>query len=393
MNQQGPTTHVQSSQQHIGLMATNGLGMSSFVRPGFQPASFDMMNGKSTSEVSQGKQRAPESVPQIDEEAFERAFAAVQQAEEEAYAESQAQQNPQREDAAVREILQEEEDAALSQIRERRPAVYAAIKIRSAVELETPLEASQFLDVLEKMETSHELTQDASEARWVVDSLQQIADHNTLQQIKTRSEALVRAINERLMSTYPLLSTPVVMNQDRIWEELEAVGYKKTRESDQTTHHESRPEQQEEQRQPQHDDDEMAQTAGHLLERVSDNTSEKFKNSQFLSLMRRLRDREVRVEGDKMVEVSGTQSTSLLSPSAPHPTQSHVLPQSVASEPATSIEHFNDIYPPSGMDWGWYDPPSPTVPSATTVPPVDPNILDYAATDFVAPVYLGEGQQ
>jgi hypothetical protein len=50
--------------------------------------------------------------------------------------------------------------------------------------------------------------------------------------------------------------------------------------------------------------DELARTAGQLLDSVSDNTSQKFQESTFLALMRRLRDREVRVEGDKMVEVS-----------------------------------------------------------------------------------------
>jgi len=51
-------------------------------------------------------------------------------------------------------------------------------------------------------------------------------------------------------------------------------------------------------------DDELAQTAANLLERVSDNQTSKFKNSAFLGLMRQLADREVRVEGDKMVPVS-----------------------------------------------------------------------------------------
>lgn len=51
-------------------------------------------------------------------------------------------------------------------------------------------------------------------------------------------------------------------------------------------------------------DDELAQTAANLLERVSDNQTSKFRNSTFLGLMRQLADREIRVEGDKMVPVS-----------------------------------------------------------------------------------------
>ncbi|THV77421.1 hypothetical protein D6C78_01733 [Aureobasidium pullulans] len=67
----------------------------------------------------------------------------------------------------------------------------------------------------------------------------------------------------------------------------------------------------EQERQEQRDldrqnDDELAQTAANLLERVSDNQSSKFKNSAFLGLMRQLADREVRVEGDKMVPTNGS---------------------------------------------------------------------------------------
>lgn len=50
--------------------------------------------------------------------------------------------------------------------------------------------------------------------------------------------------------------------------------------------------------------DELARTAGTLLENVQHDQSQKFKQSNFLSLMRQLRDREVRVEGDKLVDVS-----------------------------------------------------------------------------------------
>ncbi|THY36463.1 hypothetical protein D6D01_00445 [Aureobasidium pullulans] len=67
----------------------------------------------------------------------------------------------------------------------------------------------------------------------------------------------------------------------------------------------------EQERQEQRDldrqnDDELAQTAANLLERVSENQSSKFKNSAFLGLMRQLADREVRVEGDKMVPTNGS---------------------------------------------------------------------------------------
>ncbi|KAF9891283.1 hypothetical protein FE257_004847 [Aspergillus nanangensis] len=52
------------------------------------------------------------------------------------------------------------------------------------------------------------------------------------------------------------------------------------------------------------DADELARTAGHLLDSVRHDQSQKFQNSNFLALMRRIRDREVQVEGDEFREVS-----------------------------------------------------------------------------------------
>lgn len=59
-----------------------------------------------------------------------------------------------------------------------------------------------------------------------------------------------------------------------------------------------------------HDADELARTAGQLLDNVKHDQSEKFQKSSFFSLMRQLRDREVQVEGDKLVDVSLSQSHS-----------------------------------------------------------------------------------
>jgi peroxin-5 len=50
------------------------------------------------------------------------------------------------------------------------------------------------------------------------------------------------------------------------------------------------------------DADELARTAGLLIESVRDEQNPKFQNSQFMGLMKQLRDHEVVVEGDKMVE-------------------------------------------------------------------------------------------
>ncbi|KAG0639803.1 hypothetical protein HOY80DRAFT_1009353 [Tuber brumale] len=52
------------------------------------------------------------------------------------------------------------------------------------------------------------------------------------------------------------------------------------------------------------DNDDLSRTAGNLLTSLQNNQSQKFRESNFLALMRRLRDREVKVEGDGLVEVS-----------------------------------------------------------------------------------------
>ncbi|KAF8638021.1 hypothetical protein AX16_010653 [Volvariella volvacea WC 439] len=51
-----------------------------------------------------------------------------------------------------------------------------------------------------------------------------------------------------------------------------------------------------------HDGDELARTAAMLLENVKHETNPKFKNSQFMGLMKQLRDGLVVVEGNQMVE-------------------------------------------------------------------------------------------
>ena len=48
--------------------------------------------------------------------------------------------------------------------------------------------------------------------------------------------------------------------------------------------------------------DELARTAGNLLENLKGDQSKKFQESNFLSLMRQLRDREVKVDGDRIVD-------------------------------------------------------------------------------------------
>ena len=63
-----------------------------------------------------------------------------------------------------------------------------------------------------------------------------------------------------------------------------------------------------------HDADELARTAGLLIDTVQHESNPKFKNSAFMGLMRQLRDGEVIVEGNDMVQRSessgGVQSTA-----------------------------------------------------------------------------------
>jgi hypothetical protein len=162
-----------------------------------------------------------------------------------------------------------------------------------------------------------------------------------------RAEALMQRINERLMSEHPLFSA----------QETEA-----TLQPEQTATQEQE-QAQEQPQQQRNDDDEMAATAGQLLERVADNTSEKFQKSQFLELMRRLRDREVRVEGENIVDVSTAQSST--------------------TNPATTTTTNNPAHN--------HNASSTNPPSDAAIPPIDRNILNHADTDFSMPVYSDEG--
>lgn len=58
------------------------------------------------------------------------------------------------------------------------------------------------------------------------------------------------------------------------------------------------------------DGDELARTAGQLLETIKHEQNPKFQKSQFLGLMRQLRDGEVIVEGNKVVENDGIRTSS-----------------------------------------------------------------------------------
>jgi len=244
-------------------------------------------------------------------------------------------------------------------------AVYSAIQVWSETGLGRTEEAVTYLDNMAQLEQSGRLVEDANEAKWVVDSLQRIVNRDAPQEVKSRAESLITAINERLMSQYPL-GVNVPMSEENIWQELEAAGYMRAPVHERM---EQRLEEQKQEEQPSiNNGDEMAATAGRLLERVADNTSEKFQNSQFLGLMRRLRDREVRVEEDKIVEISEQSSTPL------------------QRGPA----HMSRQDPTQQMS-GTQHQTLGTNPSQ--IPPIDSTILNHAALDFDTPIHLQDTEQ
>ncbi|KAH6615182.1 hypothetical protein C7974DRAFT_403431 [Boeremia exigua] len=344
MRQQSPAAPA-LAQQQSGFGGVSNYGISGYAAPtymqspAFQPSS-------QMSQVAQGKQAAQE--PAFNEAAFEQAFA---QAQQDALDEAVAEQKRAHSRAMNPEVMgmdRPSEDPLLIRIRETRPAVYSAIQVWSEMGLGRTEEAVSYLDSMGTLERNGDLVQDANEARWIIDSLQRIVNRGAPQEVKLRAEGLVAAINQRIMSQYPM-GARVPMSQERIWQELDEAGFMRTPQNELA---EQEPEQQAEQPK-MNDDDEMAATAGRLLERVADNTSEKFQNSQFLELMRRLRDREVRVEGDKMVEVSDQV-----------PSTSHSTGQLSSTQPGLGPAN-----------------------TATSIPGIDPNILDHAATDLELPAY------
>lgn len=64
------------------------------------------------------------------------------------------------------------------------------------------------------------------------------------------------------------------------------------------------------------DSDELSRTAGQLLSSVQQETSQKFQQSQFLNLMRRIRDREVFVQGEELLETTAAENAGIMA--VPH---------------------------------------------------------------------------
>ncbi|KAH7414375.1 hypothetical protein DE146DRAFT_601507 [Phaeosphaeria sp. MPI-PUGE-AT-0046c] len=354
MMQQAPSVHAPALQQQNAYNAMPGYSMGGFGGQSYMQT--PAFHNAPASHIAQGKQPVQEAVPAFNEAAFEEAFLQAEQEAQHDLLHDAAEQNAAQTAQAMPEAMvydrPGEMDPLLMRIRETRPAVYSAIQVWSETGLGRTEEAVSYLENMASLEQNGKFVEDANEAKWVVDSLQRIVDRDAPQEVKTRAESLITAINERLMSQYPL-GAKVPMSEEQIWRDLEAAGYMRTPVHERVEQ-ESEPANEEEKPRPS-DEDEMAATAGRLLERVADNTSEKFQNSQFLGLMRRLRDREVRVEEDKIVEVNATPSAAA---STSNTLQGQQLP-----------------------------------PTSSEIPPIDHNILNHAATDFGMPDYPQDTEQ
>jgi hypothetical protein len=276
------------SQSYIPNMGggIGGYGMGGYAATGFQQHT-PYMNAPSNqmSATSQGKQRAQESIPQFDDAAFEQAF-------------QQAQAD----------MLESQESSTQGSKLHEDSAPEASIESwrHWLSEMDATSDLSTNLSRLESLESAGFFGEHPGRGLEAQGRLKELVNTELQgemrEQYAARAETLIKAINERLMSTYPLFGP--VRQQESI-EVLEPA-------LNDPIETQVRPEplQQETKREeplhPRNQDDEMAETAGQLLEKVAGNTSEKFQKSQFLELMRRLRDREVRVEGDKMVETNPT---------------------------------------------------------------------------------------
>lgn len=105
------------------------------------------------------------------------------------------------------------------------------------------------------------------------------------------------------------------------------------------------------------DSDALARTAGHLLSTVQDDMSTKFQNSQFLNLMRLIRDRQVQVRNNDLQDEKG-QSASTLNNTVTGERLMADAQRASSAEPATSSSsksHFDfpdmdAVYAPAASD-------------------------------------------
>ena len=103
------------------------------------------------------------------------------------------------------------------------------------------------------------------------------------------------------------------------------------------------------------DADELARTAGHLLNLVQHDTSTKFQNSQFLDLMRRIRDREVEVKENDLQSTSptpgaGRNQVEALPPQSLHQQQNENLDMRPHDPNSFAFPDLNTVFAPTDAD-------------------------------------------
>lgn len=95
-------------------------------------------------------------------------------------------------------------------------------------------------------------------------------------------------------------------------------------------------------------DEQLAHTAGQLLNNVADHRTQKFQQSSFLGLMRQFRDYEKKVEGDAVVDASVTDQVRSLSRSC------EVISNAPDSDPVAlgKRHHLRSLKPPARCGLG-----------------------------------------
>ena len=265
--QQGrQTIHQQPIQQQF-----NGFGQSMH-----QNRSYPMFDGASSqlSPVAQLKQPQQEDV--FDEEAFERAFEAANAEVE------QVQEQPRQKDilSTKNNVLAHTDPIFQRPIKELENDV-------DSMGHRTLIDYQMQLMLLEQQNKKRLLAaRQGKEMRWNMERKQ----WNMVE----KQQAEVQLGNDVLINESADLST----RSDHLVEQ-ERIGSDRVLQQDDDPRAETQ----------LHDEaDDLARTAGQLLDSVKHDQSQKFQQSSFLALMRQLRDREVRVEGNRMVDVSTSSS-------------------------------------------------------------------------------------
>ena len=121
----------------------------------------------------------------------------------------------------------------------------------------------------------------------------------------------------------------------------------------------------------------LARVAGQLVQNVSHEQDEKFKNSQFLDLMRKIRDREVEVRNNDFESTEELRSASHPEPYQPPPQDQHsfqfpnmnnvyhpdqmidgIVDEDIAYQPAVPQSQISDLHP-GGPLYPEQSPPQP----------------------------------